>query len=280
MKKLFIVIACLPLMFTACNNKEEKDAELNSLRDSLQQIITQRDNEIDDLMATFNDIQEGFRLINEAEGRITTEGEGVNQGQRIKENVVFIAQKMQENRQLIAKLRKQLKDSKFNSEQLNKTIESLTAQLQEKEQLLQQLREELDNKDIHISELDETIANLNTDVSELKEKTEQQSQTISTQDKNLNTAWYAFGTKSELKEQGIIAKGEVSINSSNKSYFTKIDIRNTTEIKLYSKSAELLTVHPSGSYTLTTDANKQYVLNITNPQQFWSTSKYLVLQVK
>ena len=279
MKKLLTIIACLPLLM-ACNTREQKDAELNSLRDSLQQIISQRDNEIDDLMATFNDIQEGFRLINEAEGRISTESEGGDRSRQIKENVVFIAQKMQQNRALIAKLRKQLKDSKVNSDQLNRTIENMTAQLQEKDKELQKLREELDAKDIHISELDETIANLNTDVSELKEETEQQSQTISTQDKQLNTAWYAFGTKSELKEQGIITKGDVSINSSNKSYFTKIDIRNTTEIKLYSKSAELLTVHPAGSYTLAADANKQYVLKITNPQQFWSTSKYLVIQVK
>jgi len=66
----------------------------------------------------------------------------------------------------------------------------------------------------------------------------------------------------------------------NKSYFTKIDIRNEKQIKLYSKSARLLTTHPSSSYSLTKDANKQYVLNITNPQIFWSTSKYLVILVK
>ena len=66
----------------------------------------------------------------------------------------------------------------------------------------------------------------------------------------------------------------------NKSYFTKIDIRVQKEIKLYSKSAKILTMHPSSSYTLQQDANKQYVLRISNPQIFWSTSKYLVIQVK
>lgn len=66
----------------------------------------------------------------------------------------------------------------------------------------------------------------------------------------------------------------------NKSYFTKIDIRVQKEIKLYSKSAKILTMHPSSSYTLQRDANKQYVLRISNPQIFWSTSKYLVIQVK
>ena len=66
----------------------------------------------------------------------------------------------------------------------------------------------------------------------------------------------------------------------NRDYFTKIDIRVDKEIKLYARSARLLTAHPSGTYTLQRDANKQYVLRVTNPQGFWSTSKYLVILVK
>lgn len=89
-----------------------------------------------------------------------------------------------------------------------------------------------------------------------------------------------FGTKKELKGQHILEGGKVMNGNFNKNYFTKVDIRNTTEIKLYSKSAKLLTAHPASSYSLTHDASKQYVLRITNPQIFWSTSKYLVVLVK
>ena len=74
--------------------------------------------------------------------------------------------------------------------------------------------------------------------------------------------------------------GKVMTGNFNKSYFTKVDIRNISEIKLMSKSAKLLTTHPSSSYALVRDANKQYTLRITNPQIFWSTSKYLVVLVK
>ena len=66
----------------------------------------------------------------------------------------------------------------------------------------------------------------------------------------------------------------------NKEYFTKIDYRIDKEVKFYSKSAKMLTAHPSSSYELTRDANKQYSLRITNPDLFWSTSKYLVVLVK
>ena len=69
-------------------------------------------------------------------------------------------------------------------------------------------------------------------------------------------------------------------NDFNKDYFTQIDIRTDKEIKLFSKSAKLLTTHPEGSYTLAKDAKGQYILKITNPNEFWSVSRYLVVLVK
>ena len=251
-------------------------------RDSLNQIIAQKDNEINDMMSTLNDIEEGFREINQAENRVALakQGEGANSAQRIKENIQFIQSTMQQNRELINKLKQQLRESSFKGDQLKRAIENLTAQLEEKDQQLAKLRAELDAKDIHISELDEKVANLNTDVSNLSEDNAQKQQTIQTQDKQLNSAWFVFGTKSELKEQNILQDGKVLQSNFNKEYFTKIDIRVDKEIKLYSRSAKLMTAHPAGSYTLERDANKQYILRITNPQQFWSTSKYLVILVK
>ena len=285
MKKLLLLsMACALLVVTGCQEKKNTPVDLAGIEqnDSLQKIIAQRDNEINDMMATMNEIQEGFREISAAENRVSIakDGEGANKAQQIRENIKFISGRMKENRALIQKLQKQLKESNFNGDQLKKTIEGMLKQLDEKDQQLQELRAELGAKDIHITELDETINNLNTNVSDLKTESAQKSQTISNQDMQLNTAWYVFGTKKELKEQRIMVDGKVLQSSFNKNYFTKIDIRVDKEIKLYSKSAKLLTTHPSSSYTLTPDANKQYVLRITNPQIFWSTSKYLVVLVK
>jgi chromosome segregation ATPase len=282
--KKFLFFACIAILaFTGCTQKKATPNVVNYQQtDSLQKIIAQRDNEINDMMGTLNEIQEGFREITEAENRvnIAKDGEGTNKTQQIKENIQFISNTMKRNREMIKKLQQQLRDSHFNGDELKKTIANLTQQLDEKDQQLQQLRAELDSKDIHIAELDETINNLNTNVSDLKTETEDKSQTISNQDKQLNTAWFVFGTKSELKEQHILVDGKVLESNFNKSYFTKVDIRIDKEIKLYSKSARLLTMHPSSSYTLTRDANNQYVLRVTNPQIFWSTSKYLVVLVK
>ena len=283
MKKLFFMVCCAALLMTGC--KDGKNAPgLASVQqtDSLNDVIAQKDSEINEMMGTLNDIEEGFRLINEAENRVALlkNGEGTSKKQNLKENIQFIAERMKQNRELIAKLQKQLESSTLKGGQLKNTIDNLTAQLEEKDKQLLALREELDKKDIHISELDETIGNLNTNVSNLSADNQQKAETINAQDKQLNTAWYVFGTKKELKGQHILEGGKVMNGNFNKNYFTKVDIRNTTEIKLYSKSAKLLTAHPASSYSLTHDASKQYVLRITNPQIFWSTSKYLVVLVK
>lgn len=283
MKKLFFMVCCAALLMTGC--KDGKNAPgLASVQqtDSLNDVIAQKDSEINEMMGTLNDIEEGFRLINEAENRVALlkNGEGTSKKQNLKENIQFIAERMKQNRELIAKLQKQLESSTLKGGQLKKTIDNLTAQLEAKDKQLLALREELDKKDIHISELDETIGNLNTNVSNLSADNQQKAETINAQDKQLNTAWYVFGTKKELKGQHILEGGKVMNGNFNKNYFTKVDIRNTTEIKLYSKSAKLLTAHPASSYSLTHDASKLYVLRITNPQIFWSTSKYLVVLVK
>lgn len=284
MKKLFFVACLAALCLAGCNNGSKNSADQAGVNqsDSLNGIIAQKDSEINDLMGTINDIEEGFQQISEAENRVSLikNGEGVNKKQQLKEDVQFIANRMKQNRELLAKLEKQLANGTLQGEQLKKTIANLAKQLEAKDKQLQQLRQELDSKDIHIAELDETINNLHTKSNRLTSVNRKQSETINSQDKQLNTAWYVFGTKKELKEQHIIGGGKVMTGNFNKNYFTKVDIRDVSEIKLMSKSAKLLTTHPSSSYTLVRDANKQYTLRITNPQIFWSTSKYLVVQVK
>lgn len=285
MKKLLSVtlIAILSLAFVGCQgNKQSAESAERAQTDSLRQVISQKDNEINDMMGTLNEIQDGFNEINAAENRVTIAkgGEGANKEQQIRENIQFIAKTMKHNRELIAKLRNQLKQSSVKGDALKNTLESLSKQLEEKDKQLQQMRAELDAKDIHITELDEAINNLHTNVNNLANESSKKSQVINSQDKQLNTAWFVFGTRKELKEQRIIEGDKVLQSNFNKNYFTKIDIRVDKEIKLYSKYAKLLTMHPSSSYILQRDANKQYTLKITNPEIFWSTSKYLVILVK
>lgn len=107
----------------------------------------------------------------------------------------------------------------------------------------------------------------------------QNTQVTSTQEKLQGSTFVVFATANELKEFGIIDDSGRLRSNFNKSFFTKIDPNDNKTIKLYSKSAKLLTSHPSNSYSLKLDDNKNYVLSITDPQLFWSLNKYLVILV-
>ncbi len=283
MKKFLFLSLCVA-MLASCNNGAQQDS-LKSQNDSLLVELSNRDAELDEIMGSFNEIQEGFQQINEAENRVDLQKGSVQENStyanKIKEDIRFISEKMQANREQIAKLEKQLQNSKYNSAQLKKAIANLTTELQAKQEQIETLQAELASKNIRIAELDDAVVGLNQDVEDLTAQNEAKAATLSSQDKALNTAWFVFGTKSELKDQNIIQKGDVLKNGNfNKDYFTQIDIRTDREIKLYAKKAELLTTHPAGSYELVKDAKGQLVLKITNPNQFWSVSRYLVIQVK
>ncbi len=279
MKKLALLL-CVAALFASCDNFGGK--QLKNENDSLLVALSERNAELDQIMGTFNEIQDGFRKINEAQGRVNIQAqEGGTPSQRIKDDLQFITQTMADNKAQIEKLEQQLKNSNYNSAQLKKAIEGLQAELNEKGRQIQTLQEELAAKNIRIAELDDAVAGLNVDVQNLSADNEAKSKAIVAQDKALNTAWFVFGTRSELKEQKILSNGDVLKNNDfNKDYFTQIDIRTDKEIKLFSKSAKLLTTHPEGSYSLSKDTKGQYVLVITNPTEFWSVSRYLVILVR
>ena len=285
MKKLAVLIVCAA-MLASCDGFKGGSKDLKAENDSLLIELSQRNAELDEMMGTFNEIQEGFRQINDAESRVDLQRGTITENsasakQQIASDIEFITKQMEENKAQIAKLQAMLKSSKNNSAQLKKAVESLTQELVTKQQRIEELQAELASKNIRIQELDAAVSGLSADKESLAAENEAKARTVAEQDKAINAAWFVFGTKSELKSQKILQSGDVLKNADfNKDYFTQIDIRTTKEIKLYSKRAELLTTHPAVSYELVKDDKGQLTLKITNPKEFWSVSKYLVIQVK
>ena len=287
MKKILLLSVCVALL-SSCGNMGKNDA-MKSQNDSLSQVLAQRDAELNGIMEAFNEIQDGFRMINEAESRVDLETgavEGRSNVQKIKDDIVFIMEKLDANRKRIAELEEQLKNSRYASSQLKTTIANLNKELFAKTQQIETLQAELASKNIRIAELDDAIVGLTQHVNDLVAENKAKSATVATQDKALNAAWFVFGTSSELKEQKIVSKKflqkkkVLESDDFNKEYFTQIDIRTDKQIMLYSPEAELLTSHPVGSYEFQKNEKGQLALLITNPNKFWSVSRYLVIEVK
>jgi len=283
MKKIVFMAALVSMLASSCIDGFKGGSNNDRERDSLRNIIDQKDDELNDLMGTFNEIQQGFDLINEAEGRVNmlrSGAENNDAAENIRENMQFIQETLEENKRKIEELQSKLNSSSINSTKLKEAIGSLTQQLNEKNAELETLRAQLAEQEVKIEELTGTVTTLQDENAQVKQQRDETVQIARNQDAQLNTAWYVFGTSKELKAEGILNKGEVLQGNYNKNYFTQIDIRKVNVIPLESKSASILTNHPAGSYTLLKDSKGQYTLRITDAAKFWSVSKYLVVKVK
>ncbi len=284
MKKIMIM-ALSTLMLTACLDKGNKTEEnpLQHELDSLRSVNQEQAEELQECMSLIDQVNEGFRVIKEAEGQFDVNDGNLEVGKRDQmiSNMQFVQEKLQENRELIDQLKKKVTSSNSKLAALIKQVEKLEADYREQCDRIAQMEADLSERDAIIHNQTNQINSLNEDVNNLTAENEQRTAEIAAQDKELHKAWFVFGTKKELKEQMILDKGEVLQNGKyNKSYFTEIDIRYIKDIQLQSKSATLLTNHPEGTYQLAKNNDGLYELHISNPSLFWSVSKYLVVLVK
>jgi hypothetical protein len=66
----------------------------------------------------------------------------------------------------------------------------------------------------------------------------------------------------------------------DKNYFIRIkNPADLTEIPLFAKKAKLITKHPEKTYAFEKDEKGQQQLQILDTKNFWSLSKYLVIEV-
>ncbi len=95
----------------------------------------------------------------------------------------------------------------------------------------------------------------------------------------LNQCYVVIASKDDLQRKGILRKGKLVAEAMlNKSALTKVDIRLAKEFAFAAKRPKILTNMPPSSYRLTTGGNGHFLLNITNPTDFWSISNVLVIQ--
>ena len=282
MKNLWILLL-VGLVVSCTNVRESKEyKELQAQRDSLLMQSADVDGEAAEMMSVISEVEANFEKIREAEKYISTQS--AKQGemsqdtkQRVNDNFNMINEILKRNKQQLDELNKKYSSSNKEVASMKNTIGRLNQEMQESASRLVALQAELAIKD-------EQIAQLSQDITSLAVEAEQQSATIREQERTINTAFYVFGTKNELKDQKILSGGflkstSVLQDTFNKDYFLKIDIRETTEIPLLEKTGKLWSTHPEGTYEFVKDNNGNLTFRITDTQRFWSLTKYLIIEV-
>jgi len=289
MKRILYFLAFVVVLTTSCGRHSADYQRLQAQNDSLMNSKVKLQHEVDDYFEAMNQIEQNIEKIKETQNIISSQPVGQEMTDdvrsKINEDMTYLFDMLKSNKEELARLKSKLKKSAFKSTQLEQTIIKLTKSLEEQTDKVVLLQGELSKKDSLIVKLDTAIMKMGKDIEELKVDNKVKESKIKEQDESIHTAWYAFGTIKELKEQkivtsnGLFSQQMVLQHDFNKNYFVRIDARNTKSIPLYSSRAKILTSHPKSSYTLEKE-NGNFVLLIVEPEEFWSISRYLVIEVE
>jgi len=289
MKSTFFSLAIVLLIITSCGKQSADYKALKAQNDSLLNAKLSLQREVDGYFSAMNEIEQNIEKIKSTENLISIQpiGQELNDDQRTKinEDMLYLSEMLQANKEELARLKSKLKKSGFKSSELQRTISRLTKALDEESLKVTTLNTKLAEKDSLIVQLGTTVSDLSKDVEEISTVVKVKETKIKELDETIHTAWYVFGTRKELKEQkiitsdGLFSPQRVLERDFNKNYFVRIDARNTKSIPLYSTRAKILTNHPKSSYTLEKE-NGNFVLLIVDQSEFWSISKYLVIEVE
>ncbi len=253
---------------------------------SFTQQLTERDSTLNDWLTSFDEIERNLQMIKEKEKIITVNSSGTevskDKRNQIMEDIKNINALLDENKKKIAQLNAQLKKSGNTITGLQSRITSLEESMKTYESEIAELKTNLVNKDFEIGQLNNRVFALNDTLTIKEEK-------ISNQISKLHQAFLTSGTYKDLKGKGLLTKEggfigigrkESLLENFSDSLFQEIDITKTMTIPVNSKSAKLVTEHPSGSYEMVKENEKQIAyIAIKDPDEFWKISKYAVVEI-
>ena len=292
MNKLVTVLslALISMAFASCNtHQEELDAAIKK-NDSLSLILQNKDNELDSLFATLNEIEENLAAVNSRYNsvqelrRANIEGQP-NVKSQINAQIKDIENLMATNKQKIASLQAKINTDTKEGTRLQELVSRQEERIAAQESQIAQLLTELENNKV-------LIKKLNQDVSDLTASNEQKEQYIKQQTAEANRAYYVVGSYDELNEAGIVSKAGGFIGIGRRQgtnsempldRFTQIDRTKVTTIPINMRKALVVSKHPENSYELVMDENDTKMvsyLRILNPAKFWEQTRFLVISTK
>ena len=289
MKKLVILSLAFIAILASCSKQEPENDGVTEeqLQEASRQELEAAVADRDQLLSLVNEISSGMAEIKRLENILTVSnsvnGETPSQRAQIEADIAAIQQTLQQRREQLEQLERRLHQSTLNNRNLQQTIETLRAQIDSQSAEIENLRASLDDANRQIGELSTTVDSLHTTVTTVTTQRDQAQAETEQIANEMNTCYYVIASKKELKdhkiiESGFLRKTKIMQSDFDQSFFVTADRRTLHTIALHSNKAKVHTNHPAGSYQIV-DQNGQKVLKITNPDQFWSLTNYLVIQI-
>ncbi len=278
------------MFFTSCTNHEKEEAALKQVT----VVSASRDSIENELVTTMDEINQNLDLIREKQGLVanTNGHESVSKKEAILNNISMINALIADNKEKLDKLEAQTKKLGKEKKAMARLAEQTKLRIEKQEQEIAALKEQLSQESYKVEDLNKRVGEMQMTNEQLTAEKTQLTETNTKMDKDLNKAYFTYGTSKELKSKSLIEKkgGVLGIGKKealantfykNKASFTEVDIRETKTIPVQGKDPKLITFHPQTSYEIQESKDNKYAsINIKDPEEFWSSSKYLVVEVR
>ena len=281
------VVAVSAMMLGACGGSE--NGKLQEQVDSLQAKVEQQGEELGFYRDCVDMMTHGLDSLTVSEGLLLTNPDGGDMASKdvIQQRLDNMSAALQANRARVAELEKRLSSSAKQVAGLKEMVSYLKGQLQQRDQQIADLQRMVSQQNFDITMFKSEVNRMASVNQRLNEDIAQKEEQLATLDEEANQAFYIYGSGDELVKKGILestglfnlGKKKLDVDDMDKTLFSPIDRRNITKINIPGKKVKVMTQHPASSYTITTDKKaKVSVLDISDPETFWSLSRYLVIK--
>lgn len=282
--KHFFISAMISAVLISCGGNNERDKQ--SLAEISKQELATALNERDQLLSLVKEVSAGLNEIKQLENIMTIAAnqpsENPGQKTQILADIASLKEKIQQRKEQLNELENKLQKSTINNKELQETIEAIRTQIDSQMEEIESLKQQLTAANEHIGALNNAVDSLNTTVTTVTGERNAAQEASVKLENELNTCFYVIATKSELKkhhiiESGFLRKTKIMKGDFDKGFFVSSDKRTLYTLPLNATKVKVLSNHPEKSYEIL-DENGQKTIKITNPDEFWSLSNYLVIQ--
>ncbi|MDA3910658.1 MAG: hypothetical protein PF448_04785 [Bacteroidales bacterium] len=294
MKLRALISILIVFIAFACNTgKENEDtqakealiSELKTENENLQNKAENAEQSLNDFMQAFNDINQNLEEIKRKEDVISLTAKnmefGMNGAEKIQEDILLIYDLLEENKATVVELRSKMEAGDMLNEDMQRSLYLLGRSVDKKNEQISALRSRLENMNFEMQALNESLDSLML-ANQIQHKK------LKAQEDILNTGYFIIGSSRELFNLGVTTRkggfaGIGSITQIDEYFesrlFKKLNIYKTRRIPLKSKKVRILSTHPAHTYKFDGPTDYYNNLIITRPEQFWATSRYLVIEV-
>jgi len=284
---LIIVAALLMGVTTGCN----KD-ELENLRQENQQLSQT----LEEKNATIDELKQQNSRINQTVKQMVDNREGADSaaiaqisGNQLKNRLSRLNEMVRTSDKKAEALRNELRGAQAQAINYKKQVSELEEEIKSHEDSIRQINKELMKKMQHLEQMSNKMEEKDATIANLKKENEDYLELLRKKNHMLNTGYVAVGDEKDLEEDGVIMKkggflgflGQTAVMNPDfdQKDFREFDKTNELEITIEAmkKKVEVVTPQPENAYTLEKGEGEQTILKITDPDQFWMATEYLVV---